>query len=559
LNPGALRYLHLVGAVGAEIRTAQFDGRAHVVVPVVALVGGAVVHAANAVNPELVPAEAIEASTPGWNGEPVVSDHPSIDGRFVSANAPGVLDHNSFGRVFNARFEDNRLKLDAYLDPERAAKVGPDAVRAIERCRAGEPVEVSVGAYVLVEPRAGESGGVKYEGFWSDILPDHLALLPEGATGACSQSMGCGAPRVARHLITAEGLSLADEPAPEVATATAQSTKVRDKPPPPTSQAKESKMAKAAKLEVTDARRSRRATLLSRVEPDALEILRFRAAADESVSDGDLRGMLERALWADEPAFLGIDAVFSGESLVVYAVAPEQQVALYRRGYTLDEGGGGVTLAADKEQVEPVTNYQPVTAAEAATQEPKQPVAATCGCHDKKEIAMSKLAERVTALIQKGKFAEADRPWLMQVPEERFAALESVPGGEPKEPTQPETPKTPPEEPDGGEGDGTVTLPADEVQALRSMAAAYQAEQKVRVNDLVTALKGKQDAYTETELRAMSVSQLERIAKLVKLAAPPKKDFSGRVAGTVEEDGVPPPPDMAAVVRDLRKSQSAQA
>lgn len=180
-------------ADGSQIRTAMFNGKQNLVVPVVALLGNTVVRPMNSRGAEFVPEKELASSPAGWNGRPIVPDHP--DGGRASANSPTVLESQAFGRVFGARYEDGRLKMEAWLDPARADKVGPLAQEVIRRCREGKMVEVSVGVWVTANQKRGSHNGSDYEYEWSQIVPDHLAMLPEGVPGACSVKMGCGAPR----------------------------------------------------------------------------------------------------------------------------------------------------------------------------------------------------------------------------------------------------------------------------------------------------------------------------------------------------------------------------
>lgn len=184
------RHVHLVCAVG-KIRSASLHGREHVVVPIVALVEG-VIFPVNADTPELVLAEELGHSPQGWNGRPVYPYHPSEGGRQVSGNIPRIMEAGSFGTLFGTGFDGKRLNTEAWLDPMRAEKVGRQAQRVIERARNGEPIEVSVGAFVTAERRNGQFNGKSYKAVWRHIVPDHLAMLPEGTLGACSNAMGCG-------------------------------------------------------------------------------------------------------------------------------------------------------------------------------------------------------------------------------------------------------------------------------------------------------------------------------------------------------------------------------
>lgn len=553
-----LRHLRLVNAVGAALRTATFEERPHLVVPVVALIGDEVVWAANSQTPEFVPAAEIERSFPEWCGRPVVGDHPKVNGQFVSANPPEIAERFSFGRIVNPRFENGRLMWDVWLDREKAERVGAEAVDVIRRAEAGEPIEVSVGTHVEVEAIGGKApNGKEFFGIWRNLGSDHCAMLPAGARGACSNEMGCGAPRLARHLITAEGLTLADEPAPETPV-TAHPTTVRDKPPPPTpppNRVTRGTSVAETEIKETPMTEAKKRSLRERLRGlfaggDALELVRFRGAESEEVSDGDLRGMLDRALFAEEPAYIGIDAVFGAEGLVVYAVAPEQQVALYRRGFALADGA--VTLAAEKEQVEPTTTYQPVKAAAAAGDEVKPAAAPPCGCQkptgaeratEEKDM---KKEERIAALIAnpRSPFAEGHRPLLAAASDEQLADFEKAAA----EPPKVEEPPKKEEEQQAG----TVAIPVEELTALRAMAAEGIARKAARKNELLSTIKAaKQVAYTEPELAAMEVEQLEKVALLVAASKP--KTFAGRVASPVDDDRrVPPPPSMESVVRAAR-------
>src|SRR5262245_51571361 len=116
-----MKKVMLRAARAGELRTATFDGRDHLVVPVVALVEG-VLFAANAPSAELVRAAEFEKSPDGWNGRPVLWDHPVLNGLRVSANEPLVLERMAFGQVFHTKVEDKKLLMEAWIDRARVAK-----------------------------------------------------------------------------------------------------------------------------------------------------------------------------------------------------------------------------------------------------------------------------------------------------------------------------------------------------------------------------------------------------------------------------------------------------
>jgi hypothetical protein len=181
-------------------RQESLFGREYLVLPVVGLVGDIVVWPLDSTAGELVPLSAIQTSYQGWNGRPVLPDHPiSIQdeelGRLHTANTPVCLEKYQAGMLFNSRVT-TALQFEAWLDIEKCRRSGYLASRMLDRCLAGEVPEVSVGATVTAEHTPGIWRGQTYEWVWVEILPDHLAILPDGAEGACSVKVGCGANRV---------------------------------------------------------------------------------------------------------------------------------------------------------------------------------------------------------------------------------------------------------------------------------------------------------------------------------------------------------------------------
>jgi hypothetical protein len=196
------RHLHLRGALGIPY-VEHVDGREHLVVPVVALIGDQVIHAVNAQTPEWVPRASLEKAPESWNGHPLVLGHPVRDGKQISAHDPAVLEKHGFGTIRQSHMNGPRLGMEALVDPARLELLGQQQLLA--DLRAGKPIEVSVGAFVTTNGKSGQCNGKPYKSEWVDISPDHLAMLPNGR-GACSLEMGCGSGRYATmHLVTAEG------------------------------------------------------------------------------------------------------------------------------------------------------------------------------------------------------------------------------------------------------------------------------------------------------------------------------------------------------------------
>jgi hypothetical protein len=139
-----------------------------------------------------VPLSALSAK--GWDGKPLVLGHPTRNGRQCSANDPTIQATHAFGTIRDAQIVNGKLACEAWLDEERVKALG--AADMLEKLRAGEMVDVSVGAFVTTTDEVGEFNGKRYAAKWARVVPDHLAFLP-GSVGACSLTMGCGANRAA--------------------------------------------------------------------------------------------------------------------------------------------------------------------------------------------------------------------------------------------------------------------------------------------------------------------------------------------------------------------------
>jgi len=185
-SDGACPEVLTTNLTGYQIRLTKFEGRDHIVVPVVMLTEG--VHAGSG-GPLYYPAEEIAKFPAAWNGRPVPVLHPvDEDGFPVSCNSPDMLESRNVGHVFNTRFSKGKLIAQLWLDVEKLGKVDD---QLLQRLNAKEPIEVSTGLFLSVDNQSGEWNGEEYVGIARDFRPDHLALLPIG-TGACSLKDGCG-------------------------------------------------------------------------------------------------------------------------------------------------------------------------------------------------------------------------------------------------------------------------------------------------------------------------------------------------------------------------------
>lgn len=494
-------------AKSAEIRFATFEGRQHIVVPVVAMIGDTVVWSVTAPKPEFVPASVIARSAIEWNGRPCVGSHPQNDkGEYVSANDPKIYEQTCFGRVCNARFENGALQMDAWLDESKASSVGEEAEDVIRRAKNKETIEVSIGAYVLIEDQEGTApNGDKYYGVWSDVGSDHLAHLPSDQVGACSVEKGCGAPRVAKN----KGIQNGKEGIPQ--------------------------MRVASDIGSDSMNGS---SLPKRLMNGILTSLGFRSSQEEGeVSDVELRQKLAVKLRSVEPGFDWIVEVFPDSSEVIYTSFPEDKMLWWKRSFTVSDSGE-VTLSDDKVMVEPTTVYKEISASSDSEEGIIETKSCKCQKNDNddneqgkgKETQLMALSEKekkdlVSRLIasKKNGFTEADRKGLEAMSEAGLKAMEGngkeedeAEGGNgvdktptPSPDTSP-TPKTPETPPVSASASNLAQIDKAELETLRSLAAKEKARETARKDQLLSALKGK-TAWSDSELVALSLEMLEKV------------------------------------------------
>jgi len=360
--------------------------------------------------------------------------------------------------------------------------------------------------------------------------------------------------------------------------------------------------------------------------------------ADYGESDQEVRDALQKALMAVEPGFLGVDSVYSDESVVVYASAPEGEVHLFSREYTLDDDGYPA-LADEREEVERVTKFELVSAAgepfggkkappfgkkkegdaktkqcppgftmvdgkckktaktaedryaagvvekngrychatadgkemchdtraEAEAMLKTMRAAATgCGCGGTKtdppattlEANMTKkeLVQKILAR-KKAQFVAADAAVLETFSEERLKALaeEPEPVDPPVEPEKKE-PKPVPETPE--QRRERLLSENPDIKQLITESAQRAAQRR---GELITAMSAtKQTVYTEDELKAMPLTDLEKIVKIAASATKPDYSGAGAPRAAASDEKAPPPPiDMVARIRAAREKKSA--
>jgi len=487
----------LVTAMGtpdvSQIRRETFNGTEHLVVPTVMLVEG-VHHASNAAAPELALAEEFGRFPDSWNGRPVMMSHPQIEGEPVSASHPSILESDSFGILFNTSLDEGKLKSEAWINLSKVEAAPDDnqiheVVTALE---AGETlVEVSTGLFSLVEQSSGKFGNEAFSGVWRDIVPDHLALLPLNAQGACSVADGCGAPRINQVGDEPVGAtSLEDNAQSNSSDSSSQGFLTAGVATPPTP---------------TESQDKTHMGIFQKLMKSFGNLLRFTTNA--VLSDRDLRTALTAALDKIEPdAYHYVVAVF--DAMFVY----EGWTGLFKRAYSIADDGT-ISLGTEVTEVRPVTEFVDVNVQEG--------------------IVMN-IDTRVSNLItnEATRFKECDRKWLMTLDEKQLESMEPVASTEPPEGSGDLTAAQQAGNNAAAEGTGlkasTTAAAAAPVppatvedylkQAPKDMQEVLSSGLRMHAQRKGTLVKGLLDnsrnKFSEEQLKEMPIEQLENLAAL---------------------------------------------
>jgi Uncharacterized protein conserved in bacteria (DUF2213) len=553
-----LRELHLRGATGT-VRLATLNDREHLVVPIVALVEG-VIHAINAEVPEYVPIETLSAAPQTWNNRPAVLKHPIKNGKQVSANTPHVLEAQGLGSVFNAEVKGRKLHMEAYIDPQKAEKLG--AGKMLERLRANEVVEVSVGAYVVTERRAGEHNGKPYKAVWTQIVPDHLAFLPDGI-GACNASMGCGTRAAEAYLVTAEGLTTLENRLAkkrgfsarvksfieQLRAAAAEDETLTEEE----STEEETSPEDAPKEETADQVGYKTMQVLLEQLQGSMGLAS--SAVTEltgNTTEDDVKiAQLEAIQSMCMTMYGSINAIMSVSSNLLRPDGVEP--ARYMQGAR--------NSRADQKVIQDVHDHSVTLGAECSDM--KAAGEKPCGCM---EDAMSKDA-RTAAIKQIAEtdgtgFTKDDVKTLEAMSDKQLEGIKTlvdakaaaeVKAAEDKKSADDKAAadlKTAAEKPQTVE-DYLKSAPVE----IRTLVERQQKQDAARKTALLGQLKTAQSEYTEDELKVMDVDQLERLARVAKVETP--ADYRGRgVARAAEENDVfLNPPDPYALALKAREQK----
>lgn len=177
-------YQHIVlnaATFGKNTRMELHMGRQHIVAPVVMMREG-ILNGSN--GPFFYPAEELAKTPASWNLKPITLRHPDGD----TATTPAEIAKRMLGVLQNTRWENGKLRAEAWFDVERLEDMAPEVSKALLM---NEVMEVSTGVFTDGYHEPGEWNGEKYEWVARNYRPDHLAILPD-QTGAFCVADGAG-------------------------------------------------------------------------------------------------------------------------------------------------------------------------------------------------------------------------------------------------------------------------------------------------------------------------------------------------------------------------------
>lgn len=461
------------------LRYETLEGRRHLVVPAVMLVGDSVIWPANAPSKEYVPMDCLERShLVAFNGRPIVPRHPQRDGEFVSANDPEMFTSERTGVVFFTRLNGKNLGCEMWFDVDKSNALGGDAELAIKKLESGETINISTGVYFEAEEVEREINGETVGAVWIEIWPDHLATLPN-TDGACDLSMGCGTPRVAagnQHNQKSDLLDVSLDNNKELA------------------------MDALGKNENEDKNNNNKdnRSLLSRLLETFSQPFRASLVFDDGDSDEDLRSMLRKAMREIDKSFDCILPVYPENQAFVYMTYTiaggdySGTIKYFRRTYELASDGKSVTINDDAVEVKMKEVWETVSTGEAIEE-------------TNEEIIVSEKNNKKDGTCSCGNRQNQQQGLNQNVDSEPVAAVSSSPVI-------------------------TEEMALEALPGLKAIVTEYRTMQASRKDALVTQLLSVQTVYDEKALREKDIKQLEEISALVgqKVTTPDPVDYSLR-------------------------------
>lgn len=163
----------------------QLQGVDHFVLPTVGIKEGVWV---GSQGPVLYLNQEFGKGVSNWDHKPAVVWHPKKNGKPWTAADKEMINKYRTGILLDTGVKNKKLTFNTWVEANRIKELSKKVYDKIQK---GEKVEVSTGMVMDLEKKVGVWNGKRYNAIARNILPDHLAILPD-SVGACSVSDGAG-------------------------------------------------------------------------------------------------------------------------------------------------------------------------------------------------------------------------------------------------------------------------------------------------------------------------------------------------------------------------------
>lgn len=475
--------IYFAAAENYIIRRETFDGKQHLVVPVVMMVEG--VHVGSH-GPVLHLAEELGRYPESWDGIPVTIGHPEVSGVYVSANNPAILQDWAVGRIFNTQIDGSNLRSEAWLDEESLERVSEETLQRINN---GEVLEVSVGIFSDEQTSSGTWNTESYNAIARNHRPNHLALLPD-EIGACSITDGCGI-----------------------------------------------RVNKKGGTKVTEKKEEKKIVVNKDNQSQVLKELNHLGFSINEVGHNEIREKVSQVVYGFDDGVLDnyIEEVYNDYFVYMQfnnRVEPRTR-KLYKQSYEVGEDNS-IKLKGEPVQVKREVSYDAVPSVNSEGREVTKRVIQKN--NNKKSMCEECVKKATDALIANKATAwnEDDREYLESQTEEQLEKMTPPPVKEPKvntaKPTREEMIAVLNEKPMTTEE--FLGLASPEVRSQMEEGLQLRTNQK---NDMVSQIVANTDVWTEDELNKKELSELQKLHKVVmKDAGETVYTVNGGIGGKTE-------------------------
>jgi len=514
-----MKLQHLTTNFSDLVRHDRMEGREYLVAPMIMAVEG-VLNGSD--GPLYYPAEEWAKVPAVWNHKPVVVYHPTRNGEHVSACDPDILTNRKVGVIMNTRWEDGKLKAEAWIEKERVGAVDPRVKDALEK---NVVMELSTGLYVSSDGVPGEWKGIPYIGTARNCRPDHLALLPD-KVGACSIADGAGFLRANAAWSTAYINDLPDSAFLYIESGGKKDEEGKTTPrslrhlPYKDSSGKvdlphlRNALARIPQMDISDQKKES-------LQKKARAILEKQQPATQELSHQAIKEALRQKVSTDKGSAVYVEDVFA--DTFIY----EKNGELFRQNYSIK--GDTVSVSGIPERVQKKYEYVVLD----NEQMIKRIIYRTT-----KGLEMDK-KEAVQALIDGGGWTEDDREFLMSLNDEGLKHLQDRKVPEPSNEENEEKENKKDEETEASQvqtnkekepvanqksaeekGQPKKPMTVDEYIAnapegiQEVLRNGYRVHQRMRESLIKQIMAHERNAYTEEALQAKSMDDLQALAQI---------------------------------------------